>query len=61
MPDTPVAEFTTDYAAGTRVLQLHFTSGLERFRTLTVYLDEGILGIDKQPLKPWTLTFHTGP
>jgi hypothetical protein len=25
-----------------------------------VHLDEGMLGTDKQPLKPWTLKFDTG-
>ena len=29
------------------------------FRTVKVELEEGIIGTDEQPLKPWTLTFQT--
>ena len=43
-----------------RVLELKFTKPLERFRTIHVELGEGILGTDKQPLKPWTLSFDVG-
>jgi hypothetical protein len=43
-----------------RVLELKFARPLERFRTLKIELQEGILGTDKQPLKPWTLTFALG-
>jgi hypothetical protein len=57
----PTAEFTTDYSPGNRRLEIKFTMELERFRTIRVHLAEGILGTDKQPLKPWVLTFHTGP
>jgi hypothetical protein len=59
-PTTPTAEFTTQYRAANRVLELRFASPLERFRTVKVQLLEGILGTDKQPLKAWTLTFATG-
>ncbi|MGB7220167.1 MAG: Ig-like domain-containing protein [Vicinamibacterales bacterium] len=59
-PATPTAEFATQYDAARRVLILRFTRPLERFRTLKVELQEGILATDKQPLKPWTLTFATG-
>ena len=58
---TPKAEFTTQYLPGTRVLELKFANPLERFRTVTVELQDGILGTDKQPLEPWTLNFQTGP
>ncbi len=34
---------------------------LERFRTVTVELRDGVVGTDKQALKPWKLTFQTGP
>ena len=57
----PPVEFTTQYLPGTRVLELKFANPLERFRIVTVDLQEGILGTDKQALKPWTLTFQTGP
>ncbi|HEX7797074.1 MAG TPA: Ig-like domain-containing protein [Vicinamibacterales bacterium] len=60
-PDTPKIEFTNQYLPGTRVLELKFANPLERFRTVTVQLSDGILGSDKQPLKPWTLNFQTGP
>jgi hypothetical protein len=59
-PTTPVAEFTTQYSAASRVLELKFGKPLERFRTVHVDLVEGILGTDQQPLKPWTLTFEVG-
>jgi hypothetical protein len=59
-PSTPTAEFATQYNAPNRVLELKFARPLERFRTLKVELQEGILGTDKQPLKPWTLTFVLG-
>jgi hypothetical protein len=59
-PVTPTAEFTTQYNAANRVIEIRFTKPLERFRTLKVELTEGILGTDQQPLKPWTLTFDTG-
>jgi hypothetical protein len=59
-PDTPTAEFTTQYSAPSRVLELRFTKPLERFRTIKIELSEEILGTDKQPLKAWTLSFDTG-
>ena len=59
-PTTPTADFTTQYNAANRVLELRFTKPLERFRTLTVELKDGILGTDDQPLKPWTLMFVLG-
>jgi hypothetical protein len=59
-PVTPSAEFTTNYLAANRVLELKFVKPLERFRTITIVLDEGILGTDGQPLKPYTLTFSIG-
>ena len=62
---TPAApatvEFTTQYNALNRVLEIRFPQkGLERFRTVKVELLEGILGTDGQPMKPWTLTFSIG-
>jgi hypothetical protein len=59
-PTTPTAEFTTQYNGANRVLELRFTKPLERFRTLKIELQDGILGTDQQPLKPWTLTFVLG-
>jgi hypothetical protein len=59
-PTTPTADFTTQYTAASRVVELKFTKPLERFRTIRVELGEGILGTDKQPLKPWVLSFDLG-
>jgi hypothetical protein len=59
-PTTPAADFTTQYNAANRVLELKFAKPLERFRTLRVELKDGILGTDDQPLKPWTLIFVLG-
>jgi hypothetical protein len=59
-PTTPAAEFTFQYGAANRVLEIRFTKPLERFRTLKVDLLTGIHGTDGQPLKPWTLTFALG-
>ena len=59
-PTTPDAEFTAQYSAPTRVLELRFTKPLERFRTVHVDLTDEVLGTDKQPLQPWTLSFDTG-
>jgi hypothetical protein len=51
--------FTTNYLPGNRVLEIRFTQPLEPFRTVRVELSEGIIGTDKQPLKPATITFST--
>jgi hypothetical protein len=59
-PTTPTAEFTFQYQPANRVLEIKFTKPLERFRTVKVELLDGILGTDKQPLKPWTLSFAVG-
>jgi hypothetical protein len=59
-PTTPTAEFTLQYIPASRVLELKFTKPLERFRTVHVELGDGILGTDKQPLKPWVLSFDVG-
>jgi hypothetical protein len=59
-PTTPTAEFTAQYSAPTRVLELRFTKPLERFRTIHIDLTDEIIGTDKQPLKPWTLSFDLG-
>ena len=59
-PISPGIEFTTRYRAGTRVLEILFGNPLEQFRPVRVELLEGILGTDRQPLQPWTLTFSSG-
>ena len=59
-PVTPPIDFTTQYTAATRVLELRFTKPLERFRTVHIDLTDEVLGTDKQALQPWTLSFDTG-
>jgi len=59
-PATPSAEFTTQYNAANRVLELKFVKPLERFRTLRIELTDKILGSDDQPLKPYLLSFIMG-
>ncbi|HVZ22449.1 MAG TPA: Ig-like domain-containing protein [Vicinamibacterales bacterium] len=59
-PTTPAVEFTTQYVASRRELIVKFAKPLERFRTLHIDLTNEILGTDKQPLKPWTLSFDLG-
>jgi Bacterial Ig-like domain len=59
-PVTPSADFTMNYTGATRVLEIKFNKPLERFRTLHIDLTDEILGTDKQPLKPWTLSFDLG-
>jgi len=59
-PATPAADFTCQYNAAGRVLEIRFAKPLERFRTLKVDLLDGIKGTDGQALKPWTLTFSLG-
>jgi hypothetical protein len=56
----PAPEFTTQYNAAARVLEIRFAKPLERFRTLKVDLVDGIVGTDGQALKPWTLSFSVG-
>ena len=59
-PQPPTVNVRLDYNRGTRVLELSFDQPLERFRTVTVALDEGILGTDGGALKPWSVTFQLG-
>jgi len=60
-PPTPDPEFTYEYRAAARVLEIKFRVPLERYRTVKVNLLDGIKGTDKQALAPWTLSFITGP
>lgn len=59
-PQPPGIETTLRYDPGARVLEITFARPLERFRTVTVQLLEGITGTDGAPLEPWTLTFSVG-
>jgi hypothetical protein len=62
-PDDTIAQtidFTTNYSAFNRVIELKFPKPLQQFRTLKVELLDGILGTDQQHLKAWSLTFEIG-
>ena len=59
-PGAAPIEFATQYLPGSRVLEVRVVDPLERFRMVQVELLEGIVGTDRQPLMPWTLTFETG-
>jgi hypothetical protein len=52
--------FTTSYLPGNRVLEIRFAPPLQPFRVVRVELGEGIMGTDKQPLKPEVISFTTG-
>jgi hypothetical protein len=57
----PPPAFTTQYNAIARVIEIRFAAPLVRFRSVRVSLLDGVVGTDKQPLRPWTLEFQTGP
>jgi len=59
-PQAPPLTAQLRYDPGTRVLDIAFSQPLERFRTVSVNLLEGIAGTDGAPLKPWKLTFTLG-
>ncbi len=59
-PQAPPLTAQLRYDPGTRVLDITFSQPLERFRTVSVDLLEGIAGTDGAPLKPWKLTFTLG-
>lgn len=59
-PEPPALVFTIEYRSGDRVLEIRFAAPLDRFRTVRVELGEGIVARDRQPLKPWVLTFSLG-
>lgn len=57
---TAAPTFTTNYLPGTRVLEIKFSTPLMPFVPVTVVLEDGVIGTDKQPLTPWILSFQTG-
>ena len=59
-PDTPKIDFTMQFNAAGRVIELKFAKPLERFRTVKVNILDGVKGTDGQALKPWTVSFTTG-
>ena len=58
--DAPSVAFTTNYTKENRALEIRPTEPLERFRTVTLEILEGVKGKDGGPMKPFTLTFTTG-
>lgn len=56
----PAPASTSTYNEGTRSLEVSFKEPLGRFQTVVIVLEDGIVAIDGQPLKPWTLRFTTG-
>ena len=57
-PPPPV--FTATYVDATHAVEIKFAQPLEPFQQVMVELLEGISTLDRQLLKPWTLTFSTG-
>ena len=56
----PVPAFTVRYNDANHAVEITFATPLERFQQVQVEFLEGIVALDKQPLKPWSLTFTTG-
>ena len=56
----PVTDFEVEYLGRNRVLLIRFVEELERFRTLSVELLEGITASDGVPIESWALSFFVG-
>jgi hypothetical protein len=56
----PVPQFTVKYNDANHSIEIAFAQPLERFQQVKVEFSEGMMSLDKQPLKPWSLTFSTG-
>lgn len=56
----PVPEFKAAYNDAAHAIVITFAQQLEYFMQVKVELKEGIVGLDGQALKPYTLTFTTG-
>ncbi len=52
--------FELAYRGRNRVLEIRFDQELERFRSVTVELLDGVTANDGTPLPPWTLSFFVG-
>ena len=59
-PNLPEINVAVEYRRSRRALIIVFTDELDRFRTITVNLLNGIETLDGAPLAPWALTFHLG-
>ena len=60
--DTDAADilFEIAYRGRNRVLEIRFDRELERFRSVTVELLDGVTANDGTPLPPWSLSFFVG-
>jgi hypothetical protein len=56
----PPPAFTTSYNDVAHAIEIRFAQPLQRFQQVKVDVLEGIMSLDRQPVKPWTLTFTTG-
>jgi hypothetical protein len=52
--------FTVTYNDRAHAIEVKFAEPLERFQTVRVEVLEGIMSLDRQMVKPWSLTFTTG-
>jgi hypothetical protein len=64
-PDAPADApkppgFTVTYNDAAHAIEIRFAKPLERFQKVQVEVLEGIMSLDGQTVKPWTLTFTTG-
>lgn len=60
-PDAPKPPaFTVTYNDPAHAIEVKFAQPLERFQKVRVELLEGVMSLDRQIVKPWTLTFTTG-
>ena len=58
--DAPDIPFELGYRGRNRVLEIRFDRELERFRSVTVTLLDGVTANDGAPLPTWTLSFFVG-
>ena len=58
LPKPPA--FTVSYNDAAHAIEIKFKEPLERFQRVKVDLLEGIMSLDRQVVKPWSLTFTTG-
>jgi len=59
--DLKVPAWKARYDVGTRAVEITFARPLDADMPVKLELLGGILGFDKVPLIPWTLTFRTAP
>ena len=53
-------EFTVTYNDAAHAIEVKFAQPLDRFQQVRVEILEGVMSLDKQMVKPWSLTFTTG-